>query len=252
MAFSSSAAPFAVSWTRGWWLVGNGPSYLLFRGPEKEVIHLSTGINRELREALRGYSAIQEEGELVPLVRALFLASADAIYDVDSRTNASERKAAAYMVLRELTELIGEFPQRESFDRRLRRLATCLRAAGKYQMYHGPPGVPEGASPPGSFFAHDLFGQRLLVTPQRDYRCEPDSQIAHCTQKLWRSEQAALADRATSLYRVPTRKQLREYLCLDEPAITKLCRREGCEWLPSSTKEREREQLALCELASGR
>jgi hypothetical protein len=219
-------------WPGGWCLVGNGPSYLLFRNPEKEVTHLSSGMHRELREALKGYCAIQDD-KLAPLVRALFLASADAIYDVEGRTNASERKWAAYMVVREITELIREFPQREIFARRLRRLATCLRAAGQYEMYHGAPGVPEGTYPPGSFFAHDLFGQRLLVTSSCVYKCEPDSRIARCAQELWRR------DGRTVPYRVPTRKELREYLCSDEPAVTKLCRAQGCNWLPKAQRGRK-------------
>jgi hypothetical protein len=222
----------------GWWLVGNGPSYLLFRNPEKEVMHLATGLFRELREAFRGYSAIQD-GKLAPLVWALFLASADAIYDVDGRTNASERKWAAYIVVREITELIRAFPEREIFEQRLRRLATSLRAAGQYEMYHGGFGVPEGTSPPGSFFAHDLLGQRLLVTSSCIYRCEPDSKIAHCAQELWRREQARWGDQRTVLYQVPTRKDLREYLCSDESAVTKLCLAQGCNWLPRAQKGRK-------------
>lgn len=229
-------------WARGWWLVGNGPSYLLFRNPEKDVVHLSSGMHRELREALKGYRAIRA-GELAPLVEALFWASADAIYDADSRTNAPRRKRAAYTVVRQIEALIRQFPKRATFEEELRRLATSLRAAGQYGMYHAAPGAPESQSLPGAFFAHDLHGQRLLVVsnPAFVYRCEPDSVIAGCTQELWRQEQTRWGDQRTVLYRVPTRKELRLCLGSDEPAITKLARAEGFDWLPRATRTRSRQ-----------
>src|ERR1700756_3609843 len=131
-------------------LVGNGPSYLLFRNPQKEVTHLSSGLHRELRGALKGYKVIDQDNELLPLVQALVLASADAIYDLDSRVNAANRKGATYMVVREIERLIRQFPNRTTFEAELRRLCTCMRAAGSIAMYHSAPGVPESGSPPGS------------------------------------------------------------------------------------------------------
>jgi hypothetical protein len=217
----------------GWSLVGNGPSYLLFHAPEKEVTHLSTGLFRELREALKGYSAI-EDGELVPLVQALSLISADAIYDVDKRIDAAQRKGAAFIVAREIEELIREFPKRKIFESRLRRLATLIRAAGQFQMYHGPPGWPERGAP-GGYFARDRYGQQILRmsgNPTFVFRCEPDSRIARCAQELWRKEQQSWGTGRPMLYRVPTRKELREFLGSDEPTVTKLCRAEGFNWLP--------------------
>jgi hypothetical protein len=228
-------------WSGGWYLVGNGPAYLLFHAPKKEVTHLVTGMHRELREALKGYSAIQEAGNLALLVWALARASADAI-NLDSRTHdASECRRANYIVVREIERLRRQFPNRTNFEAGLRRLNSSLRAAGQYAMYYGAPGVPEGTSPPGSFFAHDQYGQRLLVTRTRVYRCEPDSSIARCALALWRREQAHWADQRTVLYRVPTRKELREYRCCDEATITKLCRREGFDWLPSAPKGRHKD-----------
>jgi hypothetical protein len=65
------------------------------------------------------------------------------------------------------------------------------------------------------------------------------------------AEIASFGGRVISLYRVPTRKELREYLCLDEPAVTKLCRAQGFEWLPRAagapTKSQDRRRLAIDE-----
>jgi hypothetical protein len=206
-------------WPGGWRLVGNGPSYLLFRHSKMEVTHLASGLHRELHQSLARYRAIRG-GELEPLADALILASAEAIYDADERANAPGRKQAAFVVMREIERLIRLFPERDTFEKELRRLCSSLRAAGHYAMYHTAPGAPESESPPGSFFARDRYGQRLLFTsnPQAVYRCEPDSPFAKCAQELWRKEQAR--SQRVVPYRVPTRKELREHLGTAEPAIT--------------------------------
>jgi hypothetical protein len=223
----------------GWCLAGNGPSYLLFC-PNKEVIHLAGGLHRALRRDLKGYSAIDQDDELLPLVRALALASADAIYDADPRSNAANRKRAAHVVVREIERLIRQFPKRATFEAELRRLCTSLRAAGQYQMYHTAPGVPESRNPPGSFFARDRYGQRLLVVsdPWVVFRCEPHSPVAKCAQELWRQEQARWGDQRTVLYRVPVRKEVRVHMDANEPTVTKLCRAEGFDWLPRAPSGR--------------
>jgi hypothetical protein len=229
-------------WIGGWCLVGNGPSYLLFCPNTKEVIHLASGLHRQLRGSLKGYSAIGSDGELLPLVRALALSSSDAIYDVDPRPDAAQRKWATYVVVREIEALIRQFRsrrcEREIFERGLHRLTTLIKAAGQYQTYHAAPGVPELKGPPGSFFAHDTNRERFWVVsnPRVVYRCVPDSPIAGCAQSLWRQEQARWGDQCTVLYRVPIRKELRVHLCVDEPAITKLARAEGFDWLPRATR----------------
>jgi hypothetical protein len=231
-------------WAGGWYLVGNGPSYLLFC-PNKEVMHLASGLHRALRRDLQGYSAIGAGGELVPLAWALALASSCAIYDIEPNLDAAKRKWAAYVVVREIEELIRQFQQnRKIFDDRLRRLATLIKAAGTLEMYHGPPeapGAPSVPSPPGSFFARARYGQRLLImsNPHFVFRCEPDSPIAQCAQKVWRKEQAQWGDR-TVLYCVPTRHDLRDYLDKDEATVTKACRAEGCDWLPRARAGRTR------------
>jgi hypothetical protein len=222
---------------KGWSLVGEGPSYLLFRAPEKEVTHLSTGLFRELREALKGYSAI-ENGELVPLVRALSLMSPVAIYDIDERTDTPRCKAASYTVLLEWQQLLCPFSQDQVFEERLRRFNSSIRAARRVQMYHGPPEAPGASSapsPPGSFFARDSKGQQILVisgTPSFVFRCKPDSSIARCAQELWLDP--------TKPYRVPTRCELGAHLCLDQSAVTKLCRAEGFGWLGRAPAGRPR------------
>jgi hypothetical protein len=222
-------------------MVGGGPSYLLFT-PTKEVLHLASGLTRALRLDLQGYDAIGKCGKLDPLVWALTLASSDAIYDVVPGPNAAKSEWAAYVVMREIEGLIREFPHRTSFDCRLRRLCTALRAAGILGMYHTPPEAPGAGSrpsPPGSFFTRDRRQQLLILgNPPFAFRVEPDSPIAQAAQELWRKEQAQWGKYRTVLYRVPTRTELGEHLCLDKPATTKVCRAEGFAWLPRASAGR--------------
>jgi len=224
----------------GWALVGDGPGYLLFT-PDKEVIHLSCGLDRALRRDLQGRAAFDKCGELEPLVQALALASPGAIYGIDSSPDAVERKRAAFTVIQEIAELIRLFPHKPKiFKGRLRRLETLIKAAAILTTYHGPPEAPGASSvprPPGSFVSRDPGGRQILVingTPPFVFRCEPDSSIARCAQTLWRSLDP------TKPYRVPTRKDLREYLYTDEATITKLCRAQGFTWLPRAPAGRPR------------
>jgi hypothetical protein len=198
-------------WRGGWCLVGNGPSYLLFHHPQMEVIHLSSGLDRELYQSLQRSHAIRD-GKLTPLVEALYL--------VSTFPSPSPSHDWAHLVIsREIERLLSLFPEHDTFEKELRRLGSSLRAAGQYAMYHTAPGVPESENPPGAFFARDRYGQRLLVisNPRAVYRCEADSDVAGCAQELWRKDQAA--NQRVVPYRVPTRKELREYLGRDEPAI---------------------------------
>jgi len=234
--------PVQVSrWPGGWCLVGNGPSYLLFCPKNKEVTHLASGLHRALRQDLQGYDAIGAGGELEPLVWAFASASANAIYDIDPSLDAVKRKWAAYVVVREIQEIIRLFPQNPKiFVGRLRRVATLIKAAATLAMYHGPPEAPGASSlpsPPGSFFARDQYGQQILVicgTQSFVFRCEPDSAIARCAQELW------LEKDPTKPYRVPTRRELRKHLCCDEATVTKKCRAEGFPWLPRAPAGRPR------------
>ena len=199
-----SQEPVQVScWAGDWPLVGNGPSYLLFT-PNKEVLHLTSGLDRALRRDLQGYQAIdlRKRDELAPLAQALVLASAQAVYDLDTRMDSLIRKAAVFTVIQEIEQLIRLFPQPKIFEGRLHRLTTLIRAARILAM-HDAPGAP---------------GETL--------RWEPDSAIARCAQELW------LEKDPTEPYRVLTRAELGEYLCLDKPAIAKMCRAEGVDWLP--------------------
>jgi hypothetical protein len=141
-------------WPGGWCLVGNGPSYLLFCPPNKEVIHLvgqevlhlanTLPLHRALRRDLQRYGVIGEGGELDPLVLAFAQASALAIYDL----GAPRGKAAAFRATQEIEGLIGSFRQPAVFEDRLRRLATLFRAAGTLGMYHTPPEAPGAPSVP--------------------------------------------------------------------------------------------------------
>jgi hypothetical protein len=244
-------------WAGGWCLVGNGPSYLLFC-PNKEVMHLSSGFNRQKRLDLKGYQAIGDDDKLVPLARALRLLSADAVYLLDRSANTTIGKWADYVLVREIQELIALVSgEPKIFEGRLRRLATLIRAAGVLEMHdERPPEAPDAScppSPPGSFFGRDRHGQRLLIMIEPDFvfRCEADSPIAGCAQELWRKEQGKWphdqerdqerwVGQCTVLYRVPTRSELRKHLCCDGAAVKKVCRAEGCDWLPKAQAGRPR------------
>jgi hypothetical protein len=198
-----AAAVQIQSWVDDWPLVGNGPSYLLFT-PNKKVLHLSSGLDRQLRRDLQGYQAIdlREEDELEPLAQALVLASAQAVYDLDPHPGSLTRKAATFAVMQEIEQLIRLFPQPKIFEGHLQRLTTLIKAAGILAM-HTVPGVPEDA-----------------------LRCKPNSRIARCAQELW------LAKDPAKPYRVPTRAELGTHLYLDKSATTKLVKAEGFDWLP--------------------
>jgi hypothetical protein len=224
----------------GWSLVGDGPGYLLFC-PNKEVIHLSCGLDRALRRDLQGRAAFDKCGELEPLVQAFALASPGAIYGIDSSPDAVKRKRAAYVVMREIEQIICLFPHKPKiFTGRLRRLNTLIKAAAILAMYYGPPEAPGVSSlprPPGSFVSRDPGGRQILVingTQPFVFRYKPDSSIARCAQTLWREKDP------TKPYRVPTRKDLREHLCCDEATVTKLARAEGFTWLPRAPAGRPR------------
>jgi hypothetical protein len=256
MARSESKIPI-YRWPGGWCLVGKGPSCLLFKTgstseaskPDRasrpsstshgmEVTHLSSGLHRNLRKALKGYRAINRDGELEPLVSQLLLADCGAVYDALARENAPDRKLADYAIILEIQELVWQFPDPAEFDRALGRLISSVRAARQIAKYRGPPAAPESRrpSPPGTFFSQ-VGGQDVLVLYSLFvFKCEPDSPFATCAQELWRKEQASRGDQLTSLYRIPSRKDIREHLNADEPRVTKLCRAGGFDWLPTAAQ----------------
>jgi hypothetical protein len=225
-------------WAGGWCIVGRGSSCLLFDPQRQEVTHLASGLHRKLRKALKGHQAITK-GKLTPIILQLLAASAEVVYDVDLREDVPDRRLATFAIILEIQKLVGQFSDSAEFEKALRRLAKAIRSARQVAQYRQPPGAPENRpSPPGSFFAQ-TGGQEVLVfsDPSFVFRREPESQVAECAQKLWRQEQAGFGGRATSLFRVPTRKELREYLCTDESAINKLCQAEGFNWLPRATRQ---------------
>jgi hypothetical protein len=254
-------------WARSWWLVGNGPSYLLFRAEEGRVMHLTTGIPRKLRHALKGFSAIQD-GKLDQLVKALILIDTTFLELLDfpeamlplieelSTEEVNISRAAAFAVLREIEHLIQPLDQNNEklFEGRLARFASRVRAARRFLAEHGREfptrfGAEHGRMFPTSldeersiFWLSDWDGHELLISdycdfpgPHRVFRCEPDSVFAQCAQELWHNEQQIWGNQRTVLYRVPTRKELREFLGSDEPTVTKLCRAEGLDWLPRAS-----------------
>lgn len=207
-------------------------------------MHLTSGLPRKLRSSLKGFAAIQE-GRLEPLVAALTridttclarLAGAGSVYSPDAFRCVN----GCVAVLTEI-ECLQREPDERIFAERLARFASRIRAArrfraeqeGEYEI-----SLDQGRS---KLWFRDRHGREMLVSdcfdsggPKRVFRCEPGSVIAQCAQALWVAEQAGFSTRSI-LYRVPTRKELREFLGVDEPSVTKLCRAEGFGWLPRAS-----------------
>jgi hypothetical protein len=243
---SASAPPVTIRlWARSWWLVGSGPSYLLFRAEEGRVMHLTKQLPRNLREALKGYQAVKN-GRLLPQVYALNLISLlhSPLKDQDRLTY----KEADFTVLSTIEHLIYQSPDEKNFEKGLARFASNIRAARRFVVAEN-----EFAGGPKYTWAFDMArstgwlidacGREIMITYYTDparatteakyrFRCVVDSPITRATQTVWNRERQSLGDQASCLYRIPTRKELREELLLDEPGVTKLCRAEGFGWLP--------------------
>jgi hypothetical protein len=237
-------APVAIRlWGRGWWLIGNGPSYLLFRAEEGRIMHLTTLLPRNLRAALKGYQAIKN-ARLTPLVRALSLINTRLLYSPFHPTEDSIRCAKnTFIVLRTIERLIYHFADEKAFEDALARFASNLRAARRLtnteiEFAGGSEFVLSTDLERAKFWLTDSFGREVLISDCADiaephtFKCVIHSPIARAIAAIWNRERKSFGDRASCLYYIPTRKEVREELALDEPAITKLCRAEGLDWLP--------------------
>jgi hypothetical protein len=244
----TASAPLVRLWARGWWLVGDGPSYLLFRAEEGRVMHLTKQLPRNLSETLnKGYQAV-ENGRLVPQVSALNLISL--LRSPPKGQDFLAYEEACFTVLSTIEHLIHQSPDEKSFKKGLARFASNIRAARRFV-------VAENEFAGGSKYTQSLdmerstgwlidsCGRESMVTYYTDptkattaakhrFRCIPNSRIARAAQALWDREQRSLGGQASCLYRVPTKKELREELLLDDPAVSKLCRAEGFWWLPTA------------------
>jgi hypothetical protein len=160
-------------------------------------------------------------------------------------------KEADFTVLSTIEHLIYQSPDEKNFEKGLARFASNIRAARRFVVAEN-----EFAGGPKYTWAFDMArstgwlidacGREIMITYYTDparatteakyrFRCVVDSPITRATQTVWDREQQSWGDRASCLYRVPTRKELREELLLDEPAVTKLCRAEGFGWLPRAS-----------------
>lgn len=246
---SASAPPVTIRlWARSWWLVGSGPSYLLFRTQEGRVMHLTTmtHLPRNLREALRGYQVVKR-GTLAPFVRALILVSTRLLCSPRQSDDGIRCARHCLRVLSTIERLVNKCSNEKIFEEALARLVSNIRAARRVtQAEIRFAGGDEFAIPidkeRSKLWLSDSYDREVLIGdcadidgPQYSFRCVPDSPIAQATQALWDREQQSWGDRASCLYCVPTRKELREELQLDEPAVTKLCRAEGFGWLPRAS-----------------
>jgi hypothetical protein len=213
-----------------WWLVGDGPSYLLFLAERNLVMYLTRRIPHTLCKALKGYQVITD-GKLDLFVRHLLSINT-------TKEHVNRCKEAGNAVLRDIERLIFQTPEDKIFKGQLARFESQIKAARRFIMEHGVSEfqiVPD-MERPGWWFL-DRHGRELLLVYENGanplfFRRADDSRIASCAQALWAQEKAERGAQATTLYRVPTRKELREYLGRDEPAVTKLCKAEGFDWLP--------------------
>jgi hypothetical protein len=255
---SASAPPVTIRlWARSsWWLVGNGPSYLLFLSKERRVIHLTKQLPRNLREALKGFQAT-ENGTLVPLVHALSLINTGMLRSSLKSRHRLRCSRASLTVLDAIEHLIYHCPEEKSFENQLARFTSNIRAARRFgvaeiEFAGGDEFAISEDEKRGIFWIRDSRGREVMITDctdpagaQDSFRCVPYSPIARATQALWDREQQSFGDRASCLYRVPTRKELREELLLDEPAVTKLCRAEGFGWLPKASVRASKTRTGL-------
>ena|SRR5262249_42209610 len=136
----------------------------------------------------------------------------------------------------------------QTFKARLSRFNSYIKAAHylttfEIQFYGTDEFVTEFDDERSKFWTNDSRGAEVLISdcfntacPKRVFKCVPRSQIARCASELCKREQASSGGRFTSLYYVPTRKELRQYFGLDEPRITKFCREEVFGWLPSANR----------------
>jgi hypothetical protein len=196
-------------WARGWWIVGDGPSYLLYRAEEKRVTHLVSqgAIPQHLGAALQGFQVI-EEGKLNPLLQALI--SVDTA-DTAHRhiEDAIRAKVAGDTVLSEIERLIYQLPDEKIFAGQLARFSTLIRAARRYQAeHHGPEFEISLDDERSKISLIDRHGQEVLISdcfdgdgPKRVFKCVPHSRVVECARTLWHREQDSF-DSATSLYYV--------------------------------------------------
>jgi hypothetical protein len=233
-------------WARSWYLVGNGPAYLLFRAEEQRVLHLTSDLAllpRNFREALKGFRAV-ENGKLIPLVQALCLINTASFYSPLSPNEDFHRGAQACMeVLKEIEHLVQQVADEDSFKVCLARFTSLIKAARRFvrsqiEAYGTNQFEVSWDDERRKFCILDRHGDEVLISdyfdlpgPKRVYRCVPRSQIARCVCSLWRAELDKAPGQFSSLYYPLTRKELRQHFCVDDPAITKMCRAEGFGWL---------------------
>jgi hypothetical protein len=204
---------------------------------------------RSMRIALKGFRVI-ENGKLSPPVHALRTINTDFLVFPYSSEDNIRRKEASLEILR-LIELMVRPSSEQTFKARLNRFNSYLKAAHclttlEIQSCGTDKLITSFDNERSMCSLIDSHGAEVLITdifdcfntasPKHVFTCVPRSQIARCASELWEREHLNSGGRFTSLYYVPTRKELRQYLGLDEPRITKLCSEEGFGWLPSASR----------------
>jgi hypothetical protein len=251
-----------IDWGNGNALFGNGSGYLLFC--QEGVLDLRTGpatqIAPELKKILKGFQAIDAKtGKIDPLAYDL-----SRIYGGDNFGGSGESK-------NNVLEAIGHImtAEPEQLQKEVRRFSTLLKAAWNLRQWakldfgsmRSKPGVCK-------LWFHAKDGTPLTVTDY-DYgeNERPGSLLSfreHEWDKLVRSighkptfnecrqflqpVTFSVRTSVTSYFAriaqerrdVPTKKELKEYLAVDEPTITRRCREAGFSWLPTELVGRKK------------
>jgi hypothetical protein len=220
----------------------------LFRAEQGRVMQLQSGLPRKLKDLLKGYPGATLNDQPNPIVSALLLLNINQLAQLlpgrkqrSSSEDILKCAQASFSVLRQLQSLLFEIPDQKSFETELAHFASWVRAARRLLRAQGEEFVVSIDEERSICLWSDSDGNEVLIAdffdspgPKRVLRCVLDSPIALCAQEWWHREGRIMP------YRIPTRRELREYLCCDEPTVTKLCRAQGCTWLPRAPSGRKK------------
>jgi len=251
-----------IDWGNGNALFGNGPGYLLFC-PE-DVLDLRTGlatvIEPELKRKLKGFRAIDAKtGEIDSLACDL-----SRIYGGDNFGGSRESKSN---VLEAISQIMAAEP--EQLQKAVRRFSTLLKAGWNVRQW-GKLGFVSVRSEPGicKLWFHAKNGNPVSVTDSDygedgrpgsllSFREHEWDELVHnigrkptineCRKHLLpvtfsvkTTAQSNFARLAQQLRHVPTKKELKDELMVDEPTITRLCKEAGFSWLPTELAGRKK------------
>jgi hypothetical protein len=243
-----------IDWGDGRELVGDGPGLLLMSA--QETLDLRTGqAANELKKPLQGYEVLSG-GELDRLVHHLSR--------IHGGFNFGGISDSQNYVLCEIARIIGEVPDNE-LDEALRRLTTKIKAARRVRQWSGLERINLRLDSGGCRFWADRESDKVpvwVVDADYGFKGGPGSLLdfrwaeylelgqliggrqpskgellAHIEPAefcIRTKEDSIFAQVATELSRVPTKKDIREALCVDYQTLGRLCAESGFVWLPES------------------